>query len=228
MNVQENLQNIQLQIAQACARSSRKSEEVKMIAVTKYVGIDRMREALAAGIQHLGESKAQDAVHKWKTIGQGPIWHFIGHLQSNKVKDVVGKFNYIHSLDRPSLAKEIERRAAVQEQTVSCFVQVNVSGEETKHGLEPNETEDFITFLTDFPHIRVVGLMTMAPYVENPEETRVVFRTLKELQCRLQKKSWQHAPLQELSMGMSNDFPIAIEEGATFIRIGSALVGRDR
>jgi pyridoxal phosphate enzyme (YggS family) len=227
MNVQQNLQRIKQQIAAACEQSARRPEEVNIIAVTKYVGIDRMKEALVAGIEHLGENKAQDMITKYEAIGAGPTWHFIGHLQSNKVKDVIGRFDYIHSLDRPSLAKEIEKRAARQEQRVSCFVQVNVSGEDTKHGIAPEEAEDFIAFLSDLTHIRVVGLMTMAPFVDQPEETRSVFRALKELQLRLQKKAWSHASLRELSMGMSNDFPIAVEEGATFIRVGSALVGHD-
>lgn len=209
----------------ACRNSSRSPEEVKVIAVTKYVDIPRMEEALDTGLEHIGESKAQDALPKWEKLGHKGTWHFIGHLQSNKVKDVLNKFTYIHSLDRLSLAKEIEKRAGDFDIIVPCFVQVNVAGEETKYGLAPEKVEGFIRDLTIFSHIKVVGLMTMAPYEANPLETRPIFKRLKEIQLQLQKNAWAHAPLTELSMGMSNDYQIAIEEGATFIRLGSTLVG---
>jgi pyridoxal phosphate enzyme (YggS family) len=218
MKVQDN-------IRMACQNSSRDTADVEVVAVTKYVDVARMEEAFSAGLLHVGESKVQDAQAKWEVIGTKGVWHFIGHLQSNKVKDMIDKFDYIHSLDRLSLAKEIEKKAKEIEKVMPCFVQVNISGEDTKHGLEPNKVEAFIAKLAEFPHIKVVGLMTMAPYDENPEDTRPIFRELRELQASLQKKEWAHAPLKELSMGMSNDYSVAIEEGATFIRLGSTLVG---
>lgn len=226
-SVLENWQHIQQQIKQACEKSGRNTEEVQVIAVTKYVDLTRIEEAFQAGIEHIGESKVQQAVPKWEALkGQG-TWHFIGHLQSNKAKDVVGKFSYIHSLDRLSLAKEIEKKAKDQGLVVPCFVQVNVSGELTKQGVSYAEAESFIEQLANYPHIRVVGLMTMAPYTEDAEETRPVFRKLKQLKQDLIQKKWPHAPLTELSMGMSNDFHVAIEEGATFVRLGTSLVGND-
>lgn len=225
MTVLENWLQIQEKIQQSCAKSSRSVEQIKVIAVTKYVDIQRMEEAFQVGLEHIGENKAQDAIPKWEQLNGKGIWHFIGHLQSNKVKDVIDKFDYLHSLDRLSLAKEIEKRASSINKVLNCFVQVNVSGEESKFGLPPVQVEPFIERLASFPHIHVIGLMTMAPFEENPEETRSVFRNLKELQLNLQAKGWSHAPLTELSMGMSNDYTIAIEEGATYIRLGSALVG---
>lgn len=225
MQVRNNLQRIQEQMKQSCEKANREMKDLTVIAVTKYVDLDRMKEAFEAGLEHIGESKVQDAKGKWEALNGQGIWHFIGHLQTNKVKDMIDKFAYIHSLDRISLAKEIEKRASVLGKIVDCFVQVNISGEDTKHGLSPNEVEKFILELKSYPHVRAIGLMTMAPYEEEPEKTRPIFRQLKELQLNLQRNKFDHAPLTELSMGMSNDFHIAIEEGATFVRLGSSLVG---
>jgi pyridoxal phosphate enzyme (YggS family) len=225
LTVLSNWRIVQENIAHACKNSSRHPEEVNVIAVTKYVDQQRMEEAFDSGLTHVGESKAQDAAKKWEQLGDRGIWHFIGHLQSNKVREILGKFTYIHSLDRLSLAKEIEKRASYLNIVVPCFIQANVSGEDTKHGLPPEKVEEFIEQLARFPHIKAIGLMTMAPYYEDPEETRPVFRHLKEMQLRLQEKEWSHAPLTELSMGMSNDYQVAVEEGATFIRLGTTLVG---
>jgi len=224
-SVQNNLEKIKQQIERSCANSNRSIEDVKIVAVTKYVDTQRMLEAFEAGLLHIGESKVQAAKEKWEQLAGKGVWHFIGHLQTNKVKDMIDKFKYIHSLDRLSLAKEIEKRAAPINKTVECFVQVNISGEETKHGLEPDQVESFLAQLEGYKHIKVIGLMTMAPYEEDPEATRPVFRSLKALQVELQQKGWEHAPLTELSMGMSNDYHVAIEEGATYIRLGSTLVG---
>lgn len=225
MSVQEKWTIVQKNIEEACLKSGRNPEEIKVVAVTKYVSLARMQEALSCGLRQFGESKAQDALPKWEQLGEEAVWHFIGHLQTNKVKYIIDKFSYIHSLDRPSLAKEINKRAAKLNKPISCFVQVNVANEETKHGLAVDEVEEFIESMQDFPYIKVIGLMTMAPYVENPEETRPIFRELRHIQQSLQKKAWSFAPLTELSMGMSNDYQVAIEEGATYIRLGSCLVG---
>jgi pyridoxal phosphate enzyme (YggS family) len=225
LTVLNNWRIVQENIAHACINSSRRPEEVNVIAVTKYVDQQRMEEAFDSGLQHVGENKAQDAVKKWEQLGERGIWHFIGHLQSNKVRDILGKYTYIHSLDRISLAKEIEKRASYLDIVVPCFIQANVSGEDTKHGLPPDKVSEFIEHLARFPHIKVIGLMTMAPYYEEPEETRPVFRRLKEMQLKLRENEWPHAPLTELSMGMSNDYKVAVEEGATFIRLGTTLVG---
>ncbi|MDP4553081.1 YggS family pyridoxal phosphate-dependent enzyme [Alkalihalobacillus macyae] len=225
MNVRENLETITRNINEACERSSRQSTNVNVIAVTKYVSIERTKEALDAGVSNFGESRDEGLLEKVNALGTDPSWHFIGTLQSRKVKEIIDYVDYIHSLDRRSLAKEIQKRA---NREISCFVQVNVSGEESKHGLSPYETIPFIEALKDFPMIKVVGLMAMAPNTEDSEEIRNVFKTLRTLSETVQDLSIAHAPCTELSMGMSNDYEIAVEEGATFVRIGSSLVGNEK
>jgi pyridoxal phosphate enzyme (YggS family) len=224
MSVKENLAIIQENIANTCARVGRNPAEVQIIAVTKYVSIERAKEALQAGVTHLGENRDDGFLQKYETIGNEATWHFIGTLQSRKVKNIIHQVDYIHSLDRLSLAQEIEKRA---NKAVKCFVQVNVSGEQSKHGLAPKDVLPFIEQLAQFSRIQVVGLMTMAPYTDDEAIIRRCFRTLRELQQQVQSLHMPHAPCQELSMGMSNDYVIAIEEGATFIRLGTSLVGHN-
>ncbi|ADU30837.1 YggS family pyridoxal phosphate-dependent enzyme [Evansella cellulosilytica] len=226
MSVQENLNRIHQVVKDACKKENRDYNCVNIIAVTKYVSIERAKDALASGIQHIGENRVEEALKKWEVLGEKGTWHFIGSLQSKKVKKMIHQFDYIHSLDRLSLAKEIDKRTPEGE-TMKCFVQVNVSGEETKSGIKPEETISFIHDLSKYKAIEVVGLMTMAPIVENAEEVRPYFRQLRELKEKIEKLKLSHAPCHELSMGMSNDFAIAVEEGATFIRIGTALVGKE-
>jgi pyridoxal phosphate enzyme (YggS family) len=227
VSVKDRLTEIEKEIDAACERSNREKKNVKIIAVTKYVSMERAKEALDAGVAHLGENRVDEGVEKWETLGERGTWHFIGNLQSKKVKHMINQFDYIHSLDRLSLAKEIEKRAPENEK-VKCFVQVNVSGEETKAGLKPEETISFIRELAEFPSIEVTGLMTMAPFVEDAEEVRPYFRKLRELKEETEALELPHAPCHELSMGMSNDYVVAVEEGATFVRIGSALVGKEK
>jgi PLP dependent protein len=222
MRVTDNLSQIYNQISHACEKANRDPNEVKVIAVTKYVSIDRAKEALEAGIAHLGENREEGMLSKWEVLGDKPKWHFIGSLQSRKVKSIIDKVDYIHSLDRLSLAKEINKRA---NRRMDCFVQVKTSDEESKHGLEVDEVIDFIHQLKDFTNIRVVGLMTMAPLTEDENVLRDCFKSLKGLQESIQNLNLSYAPCKELSMGMSNDFSIAIEEGSTMVRIGTALVG---
>ncbi|KAF0995743.1 YggS family pyridoxal phosphate-dependent enzyme [Geobacillus sp. TFV-3] len=222
MTVRDNLAAIRREIEAACARVGRDPAGVRIVAVTKYVDAKRALEVLDAGIADLGENRSDQLMEKHERIGNQATWHFIGTLQSRKVKDIIDKVDYIHSLDRLSLAKEIEKRAA---RRVKCFVQVNVSGEATKHGLAPEETVPFIEQLHAFSRIEVVGLMTMAPHTDDEAILRACFRQLRMLKERVQALGMAHAPCTELSMGMSNDYTIAIEEGATFVRIGSALVG---
>ena len=224
VTVKENLNKVQSVVKNACEKSNRDVNDITMIVVTKYVTIDRAVEVVGAGLHHLGENRADEGVKKREAIGDQAQWHFIGNLQSRKVKDVVDKFDYFHSLDRLSLAKEINKRAP-EGKKVRCFVQVNVSGEESKSGLAPEETIDNIKKISVYESIEIVGLMTMAPFVEDPETVRPYFRKLRELKEEVENLSLAHAPCQHLSMGMSNDYHIAIEEGATFVRIGSAIVG---
>lgn len=197
---------------------------IEIIAVTKKVGVERTREAVDSGITHLGENRPEGFLMKFDAIKNAVTWHFIGNLQSRKVKDIINQIDYLHSLDRMSLAKEIQKRA---NHPVNCFVQVNVSNEDTKSGILPEETMHFIDSLRKYDKIHVVGLMTMAPNIEDEEVLRKVFRDLKALQQQVADKHWPHAPCTECSMGMSNDYLIAAQEGATFVRIGTALIGSE-
>ncbi|WP_339145741.1 MULTISPECIES: YggS family pyridoxal phosphate-dependent enzyme [unclassified Sutcliffiella] len=224
-SVENNLEKIQKNIRDVCENVGRSPEEINIIAVTKYVSVDRAKEAVESGVHHLGENRDDGLREKWNVLSNKATWHFIGTLQSKKVKKIIDKVDYIHSLDRESLAEEIHKRT---EKPVKCFMQVNVSAEDSKHGLPKEEALGFVEKLGNYPNIHVVGLMTMAPYTDDEAEIRNCFRELKALQVQVQELNLPYAPCQELSMGMSNDYRIAIEEGATFIRIGSALVGNEQ
>lgn len=220
----DNLKDIQLNINAACEKVGRDPKEVQIIAVTKQVPTERAEEALATGLTHLGENRPEPLLEKQQHITSGAIWHYIGSLQTRKVRKVIDHVDYIHSLDRLSLAEELQKRAT---HTVKCFVQVNVSEEDSKHGLTIEEVQPFIESLTQYPHISIVGLMTMAPNTEDESIIRHTFKGLKKLQQQIMSQQYEHAPCTELSMGMSHDYAIAVEEGATFVRIGTALVGLD-
>ncbi|WLD95079.1 YggS family pyridoxal phosphate-dependent enzyme [Alkalihalobacillus sp. AL-G] len=224
MRIQENLEHIRRNIKDACKMSGRNPDDVTIIAVTKYVSVDTARKAISAGIKHLGENRDEGFLHKKNEISEDAIWHFIGTLQSRKVKDIINEIDYLHALDRISLAKEIQKRATG---ITKCFVQVNVSGEVSKHGLQPEEVVPFIQKISQYDRIQVVGLMTMAPHIDNENRLRQIFRDLKQLQKEVQALRHIHAPCTELSMGMSNDYSIAVEEGASYIRIGTSLVGKE-
>lgn len=228
MSLQERIALVERRMAEACARSGRPIEDVNTIAVTKYVSLEAAQEVIAKGYTRIGENRWQDAKAKWEVIGNEAEWHFIGHLQTNKVKEVVGRFPYVHSLDRLSLAEELSRRASAAGLEVKCFIQLNISGEETKDGLAPEQLIPFAERIRTMPGIRIVGLMTMAPYEADPESTRPVFRGLREWRDRLNASNVLPDKVPHLSMGMSNDFEIAIEEGATWIRLGSILVGKEK
>ncbi|WP_400247077.1 YggS family pyridoxal phosphate-dependent enzyme [Niallia sp. JL1B1071] len=225
MLVKDNLSVIKQEIASASEKANRNPEEVTIIAVTKYVTIERAQEALDAGIVHLGENREEGLLAKYEVLQDKPVWHFIGSLQTRKVKGIIDYVDYIHSLDRLSLAKEIHKRA---NRTIKCFVQVNVSKEESKHGIEPEEVIAFVNQLSEYPNVQVVGLMTMAPFTEDKVFLRQCFQKLKSMQEDVKGLQLAYAPCTELSMGMSNDYSIAIEEGATMIRIGTALVGSEK
>ncbi|MEK3791988.1 YggS family pyridoxal phosphate-dependent enzyme [Paenibacillus sp. FSL R7-0204] len=226
-SLQERIATTRERVARACAASGRDTSEVKLIAVTKYVSLNTVAAVLEAGLEEIAESRWQDAEPKWNALGHKGIWHFIGHLQTNKVKDVIGKFQYIHSLDRLSLARELHKKAEAAGLAVKVFLQVNISGEDTKFGLAPEAVEDFLREIAPLDRVKVIGLMTMAPHEEDPEATRPVFRGLRELRDRLNLLGLTPEPIHELSMGMSNDFEVAIQEGATRVRLGTVLVGHE-
>lgn len=218
----DNLKQIELNIERA-KQQANAAQSVHIIAVTKEVSVQRTEEAIEAGLLHLGENRPEGLLPKLEVIQQPHVaWHYIGTLQTRKVKQVINQIDYLHSLDRVSLAEEINKRA---EKQVKCFVQVNVSGEESKHGLTKEQALVFIQELKAFEKIEVVGLMTMAPNTDDEQVIRQVFRNLKQLQQEIVSLQLSYAPCTELSMGMSNDYEIAVQEGATFVRIGTALVG---
>jgi pyridoxal phosphate enzyme (YggS family) len=221
MDYRAKVDAVREQIARSCERSGRRQEDVLVIGVSKYVGVEETRSLIAAGIDHLGENRVQSAVPKISQIAEPVIWHFIGNLQTNKVKDILPLFAWIHSLDRLSLAKELQKQADKMDRVVNCLVQVNVSGEQSKSGLAIADTAPFLEQLRGLERIRVKGLMTMAPLVKDAEEVRPVFRRLRELRDSLLD---DHPDLLHLSMGMSADFAVAVEEGATMVRLGSILM----
>lgn len=226
MSVEKNLAVLNEQIEAACRRVGRDPDSVEVIAVTKYASLERTKEAIQAGINNIGENRDDSFLNKKQYLtADKPVWHFIGTLQSRKVRNVINEIDYLHSLDRMSLVKEIEKRA---DERVKCLVQVNVSGEQSKFGLQPDEVEQFISKIKDYPKVEVIGLMTMAPYTDDETIIRNCFQQLKQIQTNIKNMNLPYAPCQHLSMGMSNDFQIAIEEGATMIRIGSALIGDEK
>lgn len=219
--VKENLVEINSQICNS-SEESEFNTAPQVIVVTKYVTIDRAKEAYEAGLKNFGENRIEGFLEKKKHLPDDAIMHFIGSLQTRKVKDIINEIDYLHALDRLKLAKEIEKRA---EHVVKCFVQVNVSGEESKHGMSPDDVIPFIQELKDFKHIEIVGLMTMAPLTEDKIKLRQYFNQLRLLKEKVQSLNLSYAPCTELSMGMSNDFNEAILEGASYVRIGTKLVG---
>ena len=223
-NLQQRIEKIEYDIQDACDRSGRQRSDITVVAVTKEVSAARAAEMIVSGFDHLGENRPEILLEKQEAIQSGAIWHFIGNVQSRKVKDIINRIDYLHSVDRMSLAKEVQKRA---DQPVDCFIQVNVSGEASKSGVTPAELIAFIEQVAAYDKVRIIGLMTMAPFTEDMDVIRSVFRSLRELRDEVAALGLPHAPCTQLSMGMSNDFIIAIEEGATHVRIGTALVGAE-
>lgn len=224
-SISQNLALVQERIAAAAAKSGRRPEDICLVAVTKTVPPERIKEALAAGVQHIGENRVQEAAAKIESIPSGVTWHLIGHLQRNKAKQAIQIFDLIHSLDSLRLAKMLQKRAKELERTANCLVEVNVAGEESKHGIIPDQLLPLLRQVSLLPQLRVRGLMTVAPYVKDPEEVRPVFRQLREMAHEIDKLKLPGVSMKELSMGMSGDFEVAIEEGATMVRVGSAIFG---
>lgn len=222
MSIETNVEVLNEEINQICQRVGRSKDEITLIAVTKYVTIERTKEVIEAGLTDLAENRLEGMLEKLTIeLDQAVNWHFIGNLQSRKVKDLINQIDYFHALDRLSIAKEINKRA---NQKIACFVQVNFTGETTKNGIEPAKILEFVEALRAYEKVEVVGLMTMAPHTDDQMLIRQVFQKLRKLRDQVAAKQWAHAPCQGLSMGMSNDYQIAIEEGATHLRIGSRIV----
>ncbi len=219
-----NVARVRARIAEAARRAGRRPEDVLLVAVTKTVGPDRIREAVALGIRTFGENRVQEARTKVPQV-PGVSWHLVGSLQRNKVKEALRLFEVIHSVDSLPLAQEISRRALQDARSpVDVLVQVNISGEPQKHGVAPEDAPELVARAVELPGLRVRGLMGIAPLVSDPEQARPFFRRLRELRDRIAATLSGH-PLPDLSMGMTDDFEVAVEEGATMVRIGRALFG---
>ncbi|MBS5916237.1 MAG: YggS family pyridoxal phosphate-dependent enzyme [Clostridiales bacterium] len=227
MSIQENIARIQAKIEAARAKSPHPDSPVTLVAVSKFHSVDEIREAQAAGARVFGENRIQELLPKLDALEDEQVpFHVIGHLQTNKVRQIVGRVAMIQSLDSERLAQEIEKRAAAKGVTVSVLVQVNMAGEEQKYGMPPEEVKAFLERFIDFPHLRCEGLMFIAPNLEDKNELRPYFRGLYEMFKEYQTLEIPNVSMTHLSMGMSGDYDVAIEEGATMVRIGSAIFGK--
>jgi hypothetical protein len=220
--IRENLLRVTERIEKAAQNAGRNLKDIQLVAVSKTVETDRIKEAIEAGVSILGENYVQEAQKKIEEIGKSVSWHFIGHLQSNKTKVAVRLFDAIHSVDSVALAEELNRRAQQVNRKIPVMIEVNLSGETTKFGTEEEKVTTVTQGVLKLDHLSLEGLMTMPPYFDDPEMSRPYFVQLRELKERLVKGG---IPLKELSMGMSNDFEIAIQEGATYVRVGTAIFG---
>ena len=225
MGVCENYRAIEEKVEEACLRAGRKREDVTLIAVSKTKPVSMIHELLPLGVRDFGENKVQELTEKEELLPKDIHWHMIGHLQRNKVKYVVGKACMIHSVDSLRLAEEISKEALKKQISVPILVEVNVAGEESKFGVSVQEAPFLVEQICRLPGIEVKGLMTIAPYVEDPEENRIVFRNLRKLSVDIGGKNIDNVTMDILSMGMTGDYEVAIEEGATHVRVGTGIFG---
>ena len=225
VDVASNCRNILIRINEAAKKCGRKAQDIKLLGAAKAQSIDVIHAAVAAGVTLIGENYVQEAKEKMARISQSVEWHMIGHLQRNKAKAAVELFDVIESLDNPALARELDREGRKQGKTVRVFIEVNLGGEESKSGIAKNQVASLLEEAAKLSHLHVEGLMTVPPFHENLEEVRPYFRELRELREKLNELHLPNIDLKELSMGMTHDYPVAIEEGATIVRIGTALFG---
>ena len=224
-DIAENVGRIQERMGAAARRAGRNPEDIRLVAVSKTVEEDRVLQAIRAGVKILGENYVQEAKKKIQNVGHQVGWHLIGHLQTNKARIAVRLFDMIHSVDNLDLAKELSRAAEQQGKILSILLQINLSEEATKFGASEKEMFRMAETISKMPALTVVGLMTLPPYFENPEDARPYFIQLRRLGERLRQENIPRLAMKELSMGMSNDFEAAIEEGATLVRVGTAIFG---
>lgn len=223
--IKNNLEIIKKKIEKTALKMNRNPEEIKLVTVTKTATIEQIKEAISAGVKIIGENKVQEAKEKYHILSADIEWHLVGHLQTNKVKYAIEIFDCIHSVDSIKLAEEIDKRSLQFGKTTNVLIEVNVSGEETKYGIKPEEVEPFLKETSEFSRIRVRGLMTIAPMAEDKEDIRPYFRKLRELSEEIKSKNLKNVKMDYLSMGMTEDFEVAIEEGANMIRIGRGIFG---
>ena len=223
--LKENLYQVQRNMKNACCRAGRAESDVTLIAVSKTKPVPMLEEIYAMGVRDFGENKVQELVDKAGQLPGDIRWHMIGHLQRNKVKYIVDKVYMIHSVDSLRLAEEISREAVKQGVTVNILIEVNAAGEESKFGISPEDTPELVREIACLPGLKVRGLMTIAPFVENAEDNRIFFSALKKLCVDITNKNIDNVRMDYISMGMTGDYEVAIEEGATFIRVGTGIFG---
>ena len=224
--IKENLAEVEQKICAACKRAGRDRSEVTLITVSKTNPVSSLKEAMDCGIRIFGENKVQEMLEKQEELPDDLEWHMIGHLQRNKVKYLMGRVALIHSVDSFRLAQEISKEAIKQNITQDILVEINVAEEESKFGITTNEAIDLVSEIANLPNIHIKGLMTIAPFVADPEENREVFRALKKLSVDIRRKNIDNVTMNVLSMGMTNDYEVAIEEGATMVRVGTGIFGK--
>lgn len=220
-----NIESVRENIKKACEKADRNPQEVTLIAVSKTKPVSAIEEALPSGVLDYGENKVQELCDKFEVLPKDIRWHMIGHLQRNKVKYLVGKAELIHSVDSLRLAQQIEKDFGKSNEICNVLIEINMAQEESKFGIAAKETEDLIREISQFPHIRVKGLMTIAPYTENPEDNRVYFKQMKKLSVDIRDKNIDNVTMDILSMGMTKDYMVAIEEGSTMVRVGTGIFG---
>ena len=223
--VKENLQDVEKKIEEACRRAGRDRSEVTLIAVSKTKPVSMLQEAYSAGIREFGENKVQEMMDKYDVLPDDIHWHMIGHLQRNKVKYLMGKAALIHSVDSLRLAEEISAQSVRHQVVTDILIEVNIAGEETKFGTDREEAISLVEEASRLPGIHICGLMTIAPFVENPEDNRTYFRQIRELSVDIAAKKIDNVDMRILSMGMTGDYEVAIEEGATMVRVGTGIFG---
>jgi pyridoxal phosphate enzyme (YggS family) len=225
MSVYQNIQTVRKRIERACQKVGRNADEIDIVAVSKTVEVARIEEAIAAGIKIIGENRVQEAWPKFQAVGPKVRWHMIGHLQTNKVKRALQFADMIQSVDSIHLAQEIQKQAEKLNRTVDVLIEVNTSGEATKFGFRPEETLPAIEEISGLNRLQIKGLMTIGVFLPEPEEVRPCFKQLRELRDRIAGKNFQRVEMDILSMGMTDDFEVAIEEGSNMVRIGRAIFG---
>lgn len=225
-SIADNIKQVEEKIKAAAYRSGRKREDILLLAVSKTIDIPRIKEACACGLKELGENKVQEIMDKYEPMGNDIKWHLIGHLQTNKVKYIIDKVKLIHSVDSFKLAEEINKRAGLKNIKSDILIEVNIANEESKFGVSVENTEELIRSISILPNICIKGLMTVAPFVENSEENRHYFRRLKELLVDINGKNIDNVSMSILSMGMTGDYEVAIEEGANIVRVGTGIFGK--
>ena len=223
--IKENLEEVREKIRQACQRSGRREEDVTLISVSKTKPVEMLKEAYEAGSRDFGENRVQEIMEKYGQMPEDVRWHMIGHLQKNKVRQVIDKAVLIHSVDTVELAEQIEKDAAKRDLTVDILLEVNVAEEESKFGFRTEEVEAAVMKIKEFPHVHIKGLMTIAPFVANSEDNREVFKKLYQLYVDIRSKNIDNVNMSVLSMGMTGDYEVAVEEGATMIRVGTGIFG---